>query len=71
VAPPASRAQPGSNRLLELLPRDEYALVLAELEEVALTSKKIVSRPGEPYAHVPNCSPGRRAVELESSMLKV
>jgi Crp-like helix-turn-helix domain len=36
---------------LELLPRDEYALVLAELEEVALTSKKIVSRPGEPYAH--------------------
>jgi CRP-like cAMP-binding protein len=52
MAPPTARFQPGSNRLLSLLPRDEHARVVADLQPVSLASKQIVARPEEPYTHV-------------------
>jgi CRP-like cAMP-binding protein len=52
MAPPSSRFQPGSNRLLELLPLDERARLLADLEEVQLAAKLVLVRPGESYAQV-------------------
>jgi CRP-like cAMP-binding protein len=52
MAPPSVRFQPGSNRLLSLLPRDEHARVLADLEEITLTRKQILVRPDEAYSHV-------------------
>src|SRR3954470_4394818 len=50
MAPPASRVQPGSNRLLEMLPAEEHALLRPE--EIPLRSKQVLARPGEPYATV-------------------
>jgi CRP-like cAMP-binding protein len=52
MAPPSSRFQPGSNRLLELLPHNERTRLLADLEEVRLPAKLLLARPGEPYAQV-------------------
>ncbi len=52
MAPPSSRVQPGSNRLLDSLPADEYARLFADLEEVRTTAKQIIARPGEAYSHV-------------------
>jgi CRP-like cAMP-binding protein len=52
MAPPFTRVQPGANRLLELLPAAEHQRVMAELEEVALKAKHIVTRPDEAYSHV-------------------
>jgi len=50
VAPQASRVQPGSNRLLDMLPAEEHALL--RLEEIRLESKQVLARPGEPYSTV-------------------
>src|SRR5712691_10554063 len=52
MAPPSSRVQPGSNRLLDLVPPFERARLLADLDEVQLPAKMLLARPGEPYAHV-------------------
>jgi CRP-like cAMP-binding protein len=52
MAPPYIRSQPGSNRLLELLPRDEHARLAADLEPVTLATKQVVARPDEAYTHV-------------------
>jgi CRP-like cAMP-binding protein len=52
MAPPSSRFQPGSNRLLELLPLDERTRLLSDLEEVQVPAKLLLARPGEPYSQV-------------------
>ncbi len=52
MAPPASRFQPGTNRLLELLPHDEHAQMFDSLEQIGLKSRQIIARAGEAYAHV-------------------
>jgi CRP-like cAMP-binding protein len=52
MAPPAEHDQPGSNRLLTLLPLEEHARVVANLESVALPRKQILARPDEAYTHV-------------------
>jgi len=52
MAPPAEHVQPGSNRLLTLLPRDERARVDAELARVTLPCKQVLARPDEAYTHV-------------------
>jgi CRP-like cAMP-binding protein len=52
MAPLSSRSQPGSNRLLNLVPPDERARLLADLEEVQLPAKMLLARPGEPYTQV-------------------
>jgi CRP-like cAMP-binding protein len=52
MAPPSSRFQPGSNRLLELLPPDERTRLLRDLEEIQLPAKLLLARPGEPYSQV-------------------
>ncbi len=52
MAPPAEHVQPGSNRLLTLLPRDERARVDAELARVTLPRKQVLARPDEAYTHV-------------------
>jgi len=49
MAPPATRIQPGTNRLLDLLPSDEYDRMLGALEAVPFTAKAHFARPGEPY----------------------
>jgi CRP-like cAMP-binding protein len=52
MAPPSSRFQPGSNRLLELLPLDERTRLLSDLEEVQVPAKLLLALPGEPYSQV-------------------
>jgi CRP-like cAMP-binding protein len=52
MAPPNYRAQPGSNRLLAVLPPDEHDRLFDRLEEVHLTAKQILALPGEAYSHV-------------------
>ena len=52
MAPPSSRVQPGSNRLLDLVPPVERKCLLADLEEVNLPAKLLLARPGEPYTQV-------------------
>jgi CRP-like cAMP-binding protein len=52
MAPPSSRAQPGTNRLLELLPQEEYVRLFDALEEVSLKAKQLITRAGEPYSRV-------------------
>jgi CRP-like cAMP-binding protein len=52
LAPPATRIQPGENRLLELLPADERSRMFANLEEVRLTAKQVLARPNEPFSLV-------------------
>jgi CRP-like cAMP-binding protein len=52
MEPPPERIHPRSNRLLSLLPPDEYSRVFADLEETTLTRKLILARPDEPYTHV-------------------
>jgi|SRR5579859_457392 len=53
MAPPAARNhQPGANRLLTLLPGDEYARLRPDLEAITLTRKQILARPDEAYTHV-------------------
>jgi CRP-like cAMP-binding protein len=52
MAPPRSRIQPGSNRLLDHLPAEERARLFADLEEVHLKAKQVIARPGEAYTHV-------------------
>jgi CRP-like cAMP-binding protein len=52
MAPPAEHVQPGSNRLLRRLPPDEYARVVADLEDVTLPRKQVLARPDEAYAYV-------------------
>jgi CRP-like cAMP-binding protein len=52
MAPPGARAQPGTNRVLALLPDDESTRLFDHLEQVSLPPKQVLARPGEPYAHV-------------------
>ena len=52
MAPPISRAQPGANRLLEVLPADERDRLFEHLERVSLKLKQVIARPGEAYANV-------------------
>ncbi|HEV7664906.1 MAG TPA: Crp/Fnr family transcriptional regulator [Chloroflexota bacterium] len=52
MAPPSDRAQPGANRLLELLPGPEHTRMFDELEPVSITSKQIMGRPDEPFSYV-------------------
>jgi len=52
MAPPADHVQPGSNRLLRLLPHVERARVTADLEAVSLLRKQVIVRPDEAYTHV-------------------
>jgi CRP-like cAMP-binding protein len=52
MAPPSSRAQPGSNRLLDLLPADEQNRLFNELDELTFEQKQRFAHPGEPYTHV-------------------
>src|SRR5438874_11033670 len=52
MAPPSSRAQPGTNRLLELLPQDEHSRLSDALEGVSLRSKAVIARAGESYSRV-------------------
>jgi CRP-like cAMP-binding protein len=52
MAPPDSRVQPGTNRLLALLPSNERDQLFETLERVSLTARDILARPGEKYVHV-------------------
>jgi CRP-like cAMP-binding protein len=52
MSSPSSRVQPGSNRLLDLLPLDEHDLVFASLVDLTLATKLRFARPGEPYTSV-------------------
>jgi CRP-like cAMP-binding protein len=52
MAPPAPRFQPGTNRLLDLLPSDEHDCIFGALQEVAFTAKQRFAEPGEPYATI-------------------
>jgi CRP-like cAMP-binding protein len=52
VAPPISRMQPGTNRLLALLPRGEQDRLFDNLERVSLKSKQVLARPGYAYPSV-------------------
>jgi CRP-like cAMP-binding protein len=52
MAPPGPRAQPGTNRVLALLPFDEHTRLFDYLEQVSLKIKHVLARPGEPYPHV-------------------
>jgi CRP-like cAMP-binding protein len=52
MAPPTTRVQPGSNRILDLLPVGERARMFAALEETQLVSGQILAFPGEAYTHV-------------------
>lgn len=51
MAPPSSRAQPGSNRLLDLLPTDERDRVFQDLAEQSLAQRQRIAEPGQPFAH--------------------
>jgi len=52
MAPPGPRVQPGTNRVLALLPDAERSRLFHHLERVRLTAKQVIARPGEPYAHI-------------------
>ncbi|GAC1315079.1 MAG: Crp/Fnr family transcriptional regulator [Chloroflexota bacterium] len=52
MAPPIPRVQPGTNRLLDLLPRPERDRVFSHLEDVNLPEKRIFARPDEPYTDI-------------------
>jgi CRP-like cAMP-binding protein len=52
MAPPSSRIQPGTNRLLDLLPADEQERLFEKLERVSLKSRQVLARPDRAYSFV-------------------
>ena len=52
MAPPSNRVQPGSNRLLDLLPSDEHDRIFGALHDIHFAAKDHFAQPGEPYATV-------------------
>jgi len=52
MAPPSTRVQPGTNRLLDLLPSDENDRMFDALDDLRLIAKQVYARPGEPYVTV-------------------